>query len=263
MPWTISHIAAVLPLRRCGSKRLSFAALALGACSPDFGYYIGQFKLADWAHTPWGLVLLCLPSSLALLSLLQFFQHELASLLPSATLRAALHAHRPHSLRSAHSVASLSLAIVLGAATHMVWDGFTHHSAWPVQHSSLLQMPFSIAGHTLYLYNILQHASTLIGAFILALAYRRWAASSAAQALALSPPHSHQANRHPAYTLAALALAALLLGWVLGCFFAADDTSGGYPFKASVVNFVLHSSAAFVGLVLAVLLFKKYRLVKS
>ena len=255
MPWTISHIAAVLPLRRSGAKPLSFAALALGACSPDFAYYIGQFKWAELAHTPLGILFLCLPCCLLLLALLQLFQHELASLLPTRALRGALHARQAPSLRSWRNLAAFSIAIVLGAATHIVWDAFTHKTAWPVANSALLQTPFVVAGQTVGLYNLLQHASTLIGAVILLLVYRSWVASDQAQAFSAQQPHT----RAPLYLLAALVVTSLLAAWGLGLVFSADDTSGGYPFSAALVNFVLHSSAAFVALLFALLLFKKLK----
>ena len=51
MPCTFSHPLAVVPLRRLCPERLNFTALIIGSMSPDFGYYIGKFPVANFAHT--------------------------------------------------------------------------------------------------------------------------------------------------------------------------------------------------------------------
>ena len=62
MPFTLSHPLAVVPLRRWCPARLNFAALVIGSMSPDFGYFIGQFDAAAFAHTIPGLFTVCLPT---------------------------------------------------------------------------------------------------------------------------------------------------------------------------------------------------------
>jgi hypothetical protein len=61
MPWTLSHPAAVLPLRRLTPQPLDFPALVIGSMTPDIGYYINRFDLANFAHTLPGSVFACLP----------------------------------------------------------------------------------------------------------------------------------------------------------------------------------------------------------
>src|SRR5580658_8892824 len=63
----------------------------------------------------------------------------------------------------------------LGAVTHILWDSFTHESGYVVSHSSVLRLSvFSMIGREFHLYNVLQHASTLLGATVLVAVYVRW-----------------------------------------------------------------------------------------
>ncbi len=163
MPWTFAHPAAVLPLRRLG---LSGAGLVIGSLAPDFGYYLGLFELATWAHAWWGVALICLPSAWLVHRLWLWAWRPLAGLLPSRH-REALVTHAP--VRPGLGIFGLSAA--LGAATHALWDAFTHRTGWFVQHWPWLREPLAPG---LPAFQALQHASTLIGCAALLITYWRW-----------------------------------------------------------------------------------------
>src|SRR3954454_14133397 len=82
MPCTFSHPLAVVPLRRFCPERLNFAALVIGSMSPDFGYYVRQFRLASFAHTMLGSVAVCLPSGLLTVGLFSLLRQPLCFILP-------------------------------------------------------------------------------------------------------------------------------------------------------------------------------------
>ena len=67
MPWTLSHPAAVLPLRRFSPQTLEFAALVFGSMAPDLGYHIHQVGFATFAHTLPGTLLAAVPTGLMFL----------------------------------------------------------------------------------------------------------------------------------------------------------------------------------------------------
>lgn len=187
MPWTFAHPAAVLPLRRW-SHRLPFAGLVLGSMAPDFGYYVGAFDLAHHAHQPLGWFTLCLLPGLAIAWLLHTWRARFIALLPqphrgalaAAFLTAAASPADggPAAVaRAGHGLPWLatSAAVVLGAATHTVWDAFTHSHGFAVRAWSGLQQPLvEFGGRRLFVYNTLQHASTLVGVGCLLWVYRRW-----------------------------------------------------------------------------------------
>jgi hypothetical protein len=174
MPWTFAHPAAVLPLRRlCASGPLSFTALAVGSMSPDFGYYLGPLEPVVQTHTLYGLVVFCLPAGLLALLLLDWLRDPVARVLPEPH-RGILHSVPPtfRSLDLAR-FAVILLSLALGAATHVVWDSFTHHGRYFVEQIDLLRLPLLQVQHRQFrIFDLLQHASTLAGIAIVAAAYR-------------------------------------------------------------------------------------------
>jgi len=173
MPWTLAQPAAVLPLRRIG---LPLSGLVVGSMAPDFGYYVGRFDLASFAHTPTGIVAACVPASLIVMWLLLRSRHLLTAALPQPH-RAALDSIPSPDMRTLRSIVLMGVAALLGATTHVIWDGFTHATGMAVHAIDALRITAgTVMGRTLHVYNILQHASTLVGLAVLAVAYRRWLA---------------------------------------------------------------------------------------
>ena len=180
MPFTLSHPLAVVPLRHTG---LVFSALVVGSMSPDFEYFLRPLERVlpvgsdDHAsHTLGGMFVICLPPGLLLL----WLWHEL---LKRPLLELAPESHR---IRLASCVGEFSfgpgrrfllvcVSILLGAATHIIWDSFTHPWGWPVQKMALLQIKVPIPGiEPLALYRCLQHASTVLGFLAVLLVYLHW-----------------------------------------------------------------------------------------
>lgn len=175
MPWTFAHPAAILPLRPLCPRGLSWPALVLGSMAPDLSYYVGLHGWASaFCHTPLGVVTACLPLSLLLLALLLRFPHPLTVLLTEPH-RALVRSHlqpSPHAAGRALAVAALS--ILLGAATHLLWDSFTHDGRWGAELLPALKAPLLHAlDRQFHVTHLLQHLSTAVGVVALALVYRR------------------------------------------------------------------------------------------
>lgn len=180
MPFTLSHPLAVVPLRRTG---LVYSALIIGSMSPDFEYMLRPFEDtlplnldSHASHTFTGLFAICLPASLAWL----WLWHEL---LKRPLLELAPESHR---LRLAPLTGEFSfgpwrrfllicVSILIGAATHMIWDSFTHSWGWPVQHWAFLQDRVSLLGiSSKPVHRWLQHGSGILGLLALTLIYLQW-----------------------------------------------------------------------------------------
>lgn len=176
VPFTLSHAAAVLPLQRLGGARLPLAALMIGSLSPDFVYFIPWQPRWLQSHTLAGLFYFCWPSGLlGWLVFVRVLQQPTLALLPDSWRGAFPADDGELSLRVLMTV---SLALLLGALTHIVWDSFTHPYPlavnWPVLRTPL----FEIDGHTKRLWWLLQHLSTVLGAVVLMFwALRRRAAA--------------------------------------------------------------------------------------
>ena len=185
MPATFAHPAAVLPLRRFCGRYLNFGALVIGSMMPDFGYFLGFWELATFAHTVVGSALVCVPFGAMLLAAGRLLREPVVQLLPQPHRRALTEAmaHSPRLGVATWLVASFS--ILVGAWTHCIWDSFTHAEGWSVQRLAPLMQPVLQIGEVqppgFYL---LQHASTIVGTLLLARAYVAWLRSRPAAASA-------------------------------------------------------------------------------
>lgn len=189
MPFTVSHIAAVLPLGRWSRYRLPLSALAIGSMSPDFGYFLNLGLPSRMSHTVEGVLTQCAP--LALLVYLLFHllvsRPALAMLPQSLADRLAPTLPRRADLTPASALAVLA-ALVVGGLTHIWWDGATHRDGALVMVFPILMTPVPLPfWPDLLLYKLLQHVSSVFGLAVLALALRRWMRQAAPQRVASYP----------------------------------------------------------------------------
>lgn len=238
MPWTFAHPAAILPLRRFCPRWLSLPALILGAMSPDLTYHVALFEWALFCHTPQGVLTGCLPLGLALLALLQHWHRPLTVLLPAPHRRLFRTELQP-AAGFVRWLAVAVLSLLVGAATHVVWDSFTHTGRWgeqllPGLNTPLIHLP---EGQKFRIFNLLQHLSTVFGLTVLALAYRR-----SLRRQSPAPATAHDAQR------ARLLLAGLAGALVVGASLAWLATPDAYRRAISplVVNIVICSTSTFL-----------------
>lgn len=171
MPFTISHAAAALPLRRFGKFRLPLAALMIGSMSPDYAYFLpGGFDRVE-THSIAGLFLFCWPVSLCLwLLFVRVLEPPTTALLPENWRTRFPPSDREMTPRV---LALTSVAVLLGGLTHLVWDAFTHGAtvvtnAFP----ALKSVAFHIDGRRIRWFFLLQLLSSAFG--IVALAIWAW-----------------------------------------------------------------------------------------
>jgi len=135
MPFTASHPAAVL-LGAAGLARwgLPVPALVIGSIAPDLFMVLPVPEVVHFAHTPWGLVTADVAIGVAAFAAWQaFFGPALIAIAPK-TWRARL----PDTLTLQFGWWRVVAAVLLGAATHLVWDSFTHDWMWGPQHIAWL-----------------------------------------------------------------------------------------------------------------------------
>jgi hypothetical protein len=208
MPFTLSHPAAVLPLRRA----LPFAALAIGSMAPDFPYFIGLGEARFRTHTFVSIATFSVPVGLAVyLAFERWLRAAWCDLLPAALAARALRAAPPASLLAACA------ALAFGAFTHVAWDSFTHeHEPGVALVNALNTVIVRLLGFPVRGYTLLQHGSTLVGLALLAFALREWLRRTPQRAL----PESWQRVDlvracAPWYVGGMLAPAALVIGLYL------------------------------------------------
>ena len=183
MPATFAHPIAVLPLSR---RPLVFSALVVGSLAPDFEYLLRLAPRSTVGHTVLGLFTFCLPLGLAVVWFWHaFLKVPLLELLPDRHYRALLPLSHPFSLTPALRFGVVALSVLLGAATHVGWDAFTHSNGWAVLEFPLLSTPvLHTPFGTLRMFKLLQHGSTLLGSLGLIAFYFRWLGRQGGSSLA-------------------------------------------------------------------------------
>lgn len=173
MPFTFAHPAAILPFRRYCPTSLSFPALVVGSMTPDAGYYLHNWQWAVWGHSFAGSVTFDVVAGLAFLAIFYLSLRPVAALLPHPHRQTVLSWKPAARFPGFRAILVAALSIVIGAWTHIVWDGFTHANGWCVRNfSPLTPTVFSIGSYHVSVWQILQHASTIFGLYVLWSAYR-------------------------------------------------------------------------------------------
>ena len=196
MPFTPTHILAVLPLRRWPA--LPFAALVIGSTVPDLCLYL-PFRvegLYRYAHSLHGPATVNLAAGLVIYFVWRLLLDKpLRDLLPAA-LRRRIAPTAPLRVTPAGAVA-VTVALVLGAATHVFWDTFTHAhrrgvDTFPQVFYADVGLP---GGHEVPVYKLIQHGSSIVGLPLLAL-WMVWTLSRTKPGEPTADPTLAPAARH-------------------------------------------------------------------
>ncbi|MDG4857736.1 DUF4184 family protein [Streptomyces sp. T-3] len=161
MPFTLSHAAAVLPLiRRDGTARgpLIPSALVAGSFAPDLTYFAdslapGAAELGDFTHSLPGVLSADIAVTAVLAAAWLLLREPLVALLPGSWQGRTYLLLRGSSWRGRRPFAlawRFCLSAALGAATHVVWDAFTHLDRWGMRVFPVLGK--EIAGSPMYWY---------------------------------------------------------------------------------------------------------------
>ncbi len=164
MPFTPAHPAIILPLIR--SRYFSATGLIAGSMSPDFEYFFKMSVSSVHSHTVAGLLYFDLPVTI----LISLFFHlvvkkNLIYNLPLFTqkkFQALLEMDFIKYLKEHFWIFLMSA--LLGAASHVFWDSFTHNNSFFVR-----TLPFYRGTHIPFdgvrypLFYALQHISTWLG----------------------------------------------------------------------------------------------------
>jgi hypothetical protein len=174
MPFTPAHPAAILPLPRLLGKWSVPSALVIGSMTPDFAYFLRLNLPRAESHSLTGLLWVCLPAGwIAYLTFHLLLKRPLHSLTPGWLALRLTRALGPAFLPRTSPLA-VTLSLLLGALTHLLWDSFTHNGAF-VQAIPFLQIKvFSIGAYPFYAYTLLQHFSSAAGLILLGLWLYRW-----------------------------------------------------------------------------------------
>ena len=170
MPFTGSHPAAVLPF----VSVLPASALIVGSMAPDFPYYLPLTTTSWPTHTSWGIVSIDLVLGLTVWVVWHALIAAPAIAYAPRGLRARLAGRVEPGLRqraaSVRQIGVVAVALILGAASHVLWDEFTHPHRWGMNHIPALAEQWGpLPG-----YRWSQYGSGLVGAGVEALWLWAW-----------------------------------------------------------------------------------------
>jgi hypothetical protein len=190
------HPAAALPFYRRLGRYGVLSALIIGSLTPDMHYFLPLAVSRGAAHSASGLVWFCWPVGLALYLLYHLLlKHPLALLLPPAIATQMAPWLKSGRLPDA-SWSAVSLSLLVGAATHIVWDAFTHRHAPVVTALPVLRSVwFTLGNYPLAGYEVLQQVSNVLGFALLGTWSWRWLRTQSAQAVAPVEPVLSPAQR--------------------------------------------------------------------
>lgn len=172
MPFTLSHAAAAIPFRRTG---LVMSALVFGCFAPDLEYFLWLRPHGHFGHTLPGMIVFDLPAALVSLFLFHRYAREPLIACMPIHLRERIRSNANVSFRSIRGFALVCVSILVGAATHLLWDGCTHADYWLGQHWAFLRTNVHVplfgarpwAG-------VFQYLSSVLGIVAILIWFVRW-----------------------------------------------------------------------------------------
>lgn len=175
MPFTFAHPLYAAPLKLAKPGWFSLTGLILGSMSPDFEYFIALEPYQTFGHSGLGLLLQAIPLSLLLAWMFHYvIKIPLADHLPgslglSGKTKGLIERH-PWRMAKWRDWLVFLVSVVIGFATHVFLDAFTHlHGYFVVRWTLLNEM---LLGYSVY--KLLQHGLSLTGLAVFGIMALLW-----------------------------------------------------------------------------------------
>lgn len=158
----MAHVVAARPLWLMSKRRLPLSAVVVGSVAPDLEYLWHLDTERTIGHTLGGVFLLDVPLALVLFGLWHGLLKGPVSALVSPRVRPPIDL-APFSLQPLRRVEAVVLALLVGIAGHLLWDGFTHRDGFITTRVWFLEEAIGRP----HVYDLLNYASTLFGMVLL------------------------------------------------------------------------------------------------
>jgi hypothetical protein len=150
------------------------SALIIGCFIPDLPYFLLIKGHEFYGHTFSGVFFFDLPLGLVVLWLFHSYIKQPSLIFLPDGFRRRLK-QGTFSFLPPSRLALIALSILIGTATHILWDAFTHDTYWPYWHWSFLRQPIVLPiGGLSVMYKLLQYLSSVAGAVIVAIWVLHW-----------------------------------------------------------------------------------------
>jgi hypothetical protein len=170
MPFTLAHPIATAPIWFGSNKKLDLPSLFIGSMIPDIDYFLFLHPIKTVGHTFFGILIQGIPYSIVLLLVSRYaLVRPFLALIPLQLARRFPPPKRYFPLAFMELI-NIIFSIAIGAATHLIWDAFTHAGGSVVVQSALLE---SMVG-SLPIYKLLQYGGGVFGLVALSLWLSIW-----------------------------------------------------------------------------------------
>ncbi|MCC9165721.1 DUF4184 family protein [Pontibacter harenae] len=169
MPFTFSHPAIVLPGYYFPKRWRSLTGLIIGSVAPDFEMFFRMKAHMSYTHSWHSIFWLNLPVAILLAFLFHLLvRNPLLHHLP-LFLKQRLHTFTNFNWPSyfRENYITVILSILVGAASHIFWDSFTHAYGIFIKWFPVLAAEVLIAGKVIPVYTLLQLAFSVLGALLI------------------------------------------------------------------------------------------------
>ena len=157
MPFTLSHAILAPPIAKLSGRRLPVAALAIGCMTPDLFRLFTNASLTI-SHEWSGMIVPNL--------LIGLFFCIVWYLLYRPMLYRWLSLSDPLNLttldRSCGFIIGCMVSVLIGAATHIIWDGFTHADFRTFFFQNFLSRDISLFGYQTHIHMIMQIGTSIV-----------------------------------------------------------------------------------------------------
>jgi hypothetical protein len=184
------------------------SALVMGCFVPDFPYFLSLAPRMFYGHTFPGMFVLDLPLALVVLWLFHgFLKQPKLMFLPGGFRRRLRTSVDRFAFWPSERFSLIVLSILIGIATHLVWDAFTHRTSWIYENWELLRRPFElpIVGE-MEMYKLLEYASSAFGLAVVAIWVGHWYGTTKPSAAPVIEPVDAAQRRTLVVALPTLAL---------------------------------------------------------
>lgn len=242
MPFTLAHPVAVIPLHRLLGRAGVLSALIIGSMSPDMPYFVPMGINRAATHSLAGLLWFCVPVGLVSYVLFHMLICPLGYCLLPLPLQKRLQPPSGSPWLLTTPLWAVLVSLLLGAATHLLWDALTHEGGFVVEMVPTLQiLLWEVGGYPVFVYKVLQHGSTVIGILLLVRWGWQWFHSTSAH-------HEPRGWRLPAAARAPILfvlLAAPVLGGLISGVWHIGDAIGMRALQRCVVHGVVTAISVF------------------
>jgi len=136
--------------------------------TPDFEYFMRMRLLSVYSHTWPGILWFDMPLGVALVIIYELLiKGPLITHLPAGLNRRFYSFKSYRGYYSLQYFVAIFLSVLIGAASHVAWDGFTHPAGYFVHQIPELSRIVKFHGYRAHFYTCLQYASTAAGALLI------------------------------------------------------------------------------------------------